>query len=71
MNDKENKEVLAPAKDSTAKPQSQNKPPAKPKGKDDDDEAAEAPSRELASKNDYQLKQALNLLKGLQIMQSR
>ncbi len=31
----------------------------------------EPPSRELASKKDYQLNQALNLLKGLQIMQNK
>ena len=36
--------------------------------KDDGDEAPEPPSRELASKKDYQLAQALNLLKGLQII---
>ena len=40
-------------------------------GKDEGDEAAEPPSRELASKKDYQLNQALNLLKGLQIMQNK
>ena len=48
--------------------------PAKSKGnpsRDEDDEASEPPSRELASKNDYQLGQAINLLKGLQIMQNR
>jgi carboxyl-terminal processing protease len=70
-NDKE-KDVASPAKDMTPKPQS--KAPAKPKGsngKDEGDEPAEPPSRELASKNDYQLNQALNLLKGLQIMQNR
>jgi carboxyl-terminal processing protease len=69
------KEAAAPVKDTPAvKPQS-NKAPAKPKAsngsKDEADEAAEPPSRELASKKDYQLGQALNLLKGLQIMQSR
>jgi carboxyl-terminal processing protease len=56
----------------TVKPQS--KATAKPKAastKDDDDEASEPPSRELASKKDYQLGQALNLLKGLQIMQNK
>ena len=55
-----------------AKPQS--KAPAKAKaspGKDDGDEPAEPPTRELASKKDYQLNQALNLLKGLQIMQNK
>jgi carboxyl-terminal processing protease len=72
-NDKE----AAPSKEvpaSAVKPQS--KAPLKPKagnanGKDEADEPAEPPSRELASKKDYQLNQALNLLKGLQIMQSR
>ncbi|MFZ4534849.1 S41 family peptidase [Propionivibrio sp.] len=55
-----------------AKPQS--KAPAKPKSgpaKDEGEEVFEPPSRELASKKDYQLNQALNLLKGLQIMQNR
>ncbi len=69
------KEAATPAKDAPApavKPQS--KAPVKPKGgngKDEVDEPAEPPSRELASKKDYQLGQALNLLKGLQIMQAR
>ena len=59
-----------PAKEAT-KPE-----PAKPKSTpkkdgDDDDGAAEPPSRELASKDDYQLGQALNLLKGMQIMQGK
>jgi len=70
-NDKE-KDVAAPAKEAPVKPQS--KAPAKPKGnngKDDGEEAAEPPSHELAAKSDYQLGQALNLLKGLQIMQNR
>ena len=52
----------------------QSKAPAKPKnspGKDEGDEPPEPPSRELASKKDYQLNQALNLLKGLQIMQNK
>ena len=55
-----------------AKPQS--KAPAKAKaspGKDEGDEPVEPPTRELASKKDYQLNQALNLLKGLQIMQNK
>ncbi len=62
------KEKEAPA----VKPQS--RAPAKPKAspaKDEAEEAAEPPSRELAAKNDYQLNQALNLLKGLQIVQSK
>ena len=52
----------------------QTKAPAKPKttpAKDGDDEGFEPPGRELASKKDYQLNQALNLLKGLQIIQSK
>ena len=53
----------------------QTKAPAKPQNKgpqkDEGDEPDEPPSRELASKKDYQLGQALNLLKGLQIMQSK
>ena len=72
-NDKE-KETASPAKEAPVKPQSKAPTPAKPKGsngKDGADEAAEPPSRELASKSDYQLSQALNLLKGLQIMQNR
>ena len=53
-------------------------PPAKPHGKapaskgkpaKDEAEEEELPRFEIASKNDYQLNQALNLLKGLQIMQ--
>ncbi len=64
------KDAAAPAV--PLKPQS--KAPAKTKaapGKDDGDEAAEPPTRELASKKDYQLNQALGLLKGLQIMQNK
>ncbi len=65
-----------PAKDAAAatKPQSKATTPAKPKSstpKDDDDEAAELSSREIASKKDYQLGQALNVLKGVQIMQNK
>ena len=48
-------------------------PATKPKStpKDEADDSNEPPSRELASKKDYQLSQALNLLKGLQIMQKK
>ncbi|MDR1936648.1 MAG: S41 family peptidase [Candidatus Accumulibacter sp.] len=49
-------------------------PPAKPgttPGKDVDDEGFEPQGRELASKKDYQLNQAINLLKAMQIVQSR
>ena len=51
-----------------------SKAPAKTKaspGNDEGDEPVEPPTRELASKKDYQLNQALNLLKGLQIMQNK
>jgi len=47
--------------------------PAKPKpgsSREETDESSELPSRELASPKDYQLTQALNLLKGMQIMQT-
>ena len=68
-NNKDSGKEAAPA----AKPQSKS-PTSKPKstapGKDEE-EASEPPLRELASKKDYQLNQALNLLKGLQIMQSK
>lgn len=67
-NDKESgKEATSPSKPSVGKAPGKSKTPA-PK---DDDEAQEPPSRELASKNDYQLNQALNLLKGLHIMQNK
>lgn len=65
------KEVATPA----VKPQT--KAPAKSKattgnGKDESaEDPADPPTRELASKKDYQLGQALNLLKGLQIMQNK
>ena len=62
-------------KDAATPVKPQSKAPAKPKsspGKDEGgDEPLETPSRELASKKDYQLNQALNLLKGLQIMQNK
>ncbi len=46
--------------------------PAKPAGKQDKEEADEMPARlEYAGKNDYQFQQALNILKGLQIMQAK
>ena len=60
-------------KDKDAAPKPQTKAPAT-KGKPAKDEAEdeEKPSRfEFASKNDYQLNQAINLLKGLQIIQAK
>lgn len=68
-NNKDAGKEAAPA----AKPQSKS-PTSKPKSTapaKDEEEAGEPPLRELASKKDYQLNQALNLLKGLQIMQSK
>jgi carboxyl-terminal processing protease len=51
-------------KEEAAKPEAAPiKLPAAPKGK-----GAEKPSTDIVSKNDYQLNQAVNLLKGLQIL---
>ncbi|MBU1365324.1 MAG: S41 family peptidase [Gammaproteobacteria bacterium] len=48
------------------------KPQAKPAKKGKDDAEEELPQRlEYASKSDYQFQQALNLLKGLQILQNK
>ena len=70
-NDKEDgKEAAKPEAKSDSKPG--NKPAGK-NGKNNKEEADEdMPTRlEYASKADYQFQQALNLLKGLQIMQNR
>ena len=66
-NDKEKDKEAAPP---PAKPQT--KAPA-PKGKPakDEPEEEEKPRFEIASKSDYQLSQAVNLLKGLQIMRAK
>ena len=72
INDKEKEAPKEAAKPETKpEPKPQSKSPAKPgKDKNGDDEE-EMPQRlEYASKADYQFQQALNLLKGLQIMQS-
>ena len=53
-----------------AKPQSKA-PATKGKPAKDEPEDEEKPRFEIASKNDYQLNQAVNLLKGLQIMQPK
>ena len=66
---KESKEAPAPVKPQSKAPAAKPKPAAP--ARDEGEEADELPMRELASKKDYQLNQALNLLKGLQIMQSR
>ena len=63
-NDKD-KEPAPAAKPQTKAPASKGKPLK------DEPEDEEKPRFEIASKNDYQLNQALNLLKGLQIMQAK
>ncbi len=58
----------APKQDAAAKQQSKAKPGKNDKADDDED----LPQRlEYASKGDYQFQQALNLLKGLRIMQNK
>jgi carboxyl-terminal processing protease len=68
-NDKEKlpvKEVdKAPAKAAPKNGKGKNSP------KDDEEEAPKPPSFEFASKNDYQLSQAVNLLKAWQVLQHR
>ena len=68
-NDKEKDKdtSAAPAKKESAAPP--KKDSAKPKQEGAEDEGK--PVFEIAGKNDYQLSQAVNLLKGLQIMQSK
>jgi len=68
-NDKE--QEAAPAPKPEAKPQSK-KEPAKPKqpGKEEGEDEAK-PAFEMGGKNDVQLAQAVNLLKGLQIIQKQ
>jgi carboxyl-terminal processing protease len=61
------KEVEPPKPE--AKAPERKETPAKPKPEAKDEEPE--PRFEIASKNDYQLTQALHLLKGLQILQSR
>jgi len=73
-NDK-GKESGPKAEPSQAKPEvkPEPKPDSKPK-KDEDKEkekSGEVPPKELGSKDDFQLNQALNLLKGLQVLQKR
>jgi carboxyl-terminal processing protease len=69
-NDKEK----LPAKEadkSLAKPQPKSGTKGKPAPKDDDEDAVKPPSSEIAAKSDYQLSQAMNLLKAWQIIQAR
>jgi carboxyl-terminal processing protease len=65
----DNDQQKAPTKDADkpAKPQGKNGKGKTDKGDDKDDEV-KAPAFEIASKNDYQLGQAMNLLKAWQIM---
>ncbi len=63
-NDKD-KEPAPAAKPQTKAPATKGKP------QKDEPEDEDKPRFEIASKNDYQLNQALNLLKGLQIMQAK
>jgi carboxyl-terminal processing protease len=66
-NDKE-KEKAAPKEAAPVKPQSKG---GKGKGGKDEEEEAPTPPFEIASKNDYQLSQAMNLLKAWQVIQHR
>ncbi len=63
-NDKD-KEPAPAAKPQTKAPATKGKPSK------DEPEEEEKPRFEIASKNDYQLNQAVNLLKGLQILQAK
>jgi carboxyl-terminal processing protease len=54
--------------DTPAKPAA---PKAAPKNKDKDEESTKPQITEFGSKNDYQLNQALNLLKGMHILQGK
>ena len=69
-NDKEK----APAKDADktpAKPQAKTGTKGKSPHKEDDEDAVKTPSSEIAAKSDYQLSQAMNLLKAWQVIQAR
>jgi carboxyl-terminal processing protease len=71
LENSENQE--APARPQTGAPAKQAPAREKdePRNQDGEGGGFEPPGRELASKKDYQLNQALNLLKGLQIIQGR
>jgi carboxyl-terminal processing protease len=55
-------------KKESAKPAAPAKSPSSGKSKDKDEEAAKPETAEVGSKSDYQLNQALNLLKGINIL---
>jgi len=67
-NKDESKDAVTPPKPQSKAASTKSK---SNQNKDDGDDGFEPPSRELASKKDYQLNQAINLLKGLQIMQNK
>jgi carboxyl-terminal processing protease len=75
-NDKE-KESASKPEPSQAKPdvkpdpKPDAKPDSKPKKEDEKDKSEQGPPKEFGSKDDYQLNQALNLLKGLQVLQKQ
>jgi len=69
-NNKDAAETKAPAKPVSKEPVKPKTAPGTPP-KNEDEESTDAPNPELASKDDYQLGQALNLLKGMQIMQGK
>jgi carboxyl-terminal processing protease len=71
-NDKE-KESEAKPEPSQAKPETkpESKPDSKPKKDEEKDKSDQGPPKEFGSKDDYQLNQALNLLKGLQVLQKQ
>lgn len=71
--DNDREKEAAPAKE-TPKPQTKAPAPAAPKGKagaKDEAEEKDETTADAPKKNDYQLGQAINLLKGLQIMQNK
>ena len=64
--------IVKPAPAEEAKPGSTDKPGKPDKNaKDPKDKKSALEPGEIVSKNDYQVNQAINLLKGLQIMQTR
>ena len=72
-NDREPVVVVVPQSKPVDKPAPAT-PKAAPKGKDEpkgDEGAEDKPKYEFAGKDDYQLNQAVNLLKGLQIVQNK
>jgi carboxyl-terminal processing protease len=71
-NDKEKESEVKP-EPSQAKPEikPESKPDSKPKKDEEKDKSDQGPPKEFGSKDDYQLNQALNLLKGLQVLQKQ